>query len=302
MNKFEEIIIEISQNCNLECTMCGFGRMNNSKEKFMSLSRFKKVYDSVKNRTQSVRINGRGESTIHPNFKEIVEYIGKEKEIILFTNGNYSSPIINALFNSYNFQLYFSMDSTVDSKLEKIRKGIKVKRLFDNIKAVKGKKRPFIVFTVQEENLNEIIDIAEFALSLNCNIIYNVVRRDEGIEPFVDLVEQKKDEIKTSFLVVKEMYSTKDLKCYIPDQMAGVVIFENVTATCGTTSECPNIRKELCILFNGDVTPCNMFNPYVYGNINVNDLDEILKGDKFIWFLHNHKKYYYCNNCACLKR
>ena len=61
MNKFREVIIEISQNCNLECIMCGFGRMNNSKDKFMPLNRFKEVYDSVKNRTQSVRINGRGE-------------------------------------------------------------------------------------------------------------------------------------------------------------------------------------------------------------------------------------------------
>lgn len=302
MNRFKEVIIEISQNCNLECTMCGFGRMNNSKEKFMSLNRFMAVYDSVKNLTQSVRINGRGESTIHPEFKEIVEYIGKEKEIILFTNGNYTNPMINNLFNSYNFQLYFSMDSTVDSKLEKIRKGIKAKRLFENIKAVEVKKRPFIIFTVQEENIDEIIDIAEFALSMNCHIIYNVVRRDEGIEPFVDMVEQKKDEIISSFLKVKEMYSTSILKCYIPDQMAGVVLFENAAATCGTTSECPNIRTELCILYNGDVTPCNMFNPYVYGNINDNELDEILKGDKFNWFLHNHKNYYYCNNCACLKR
>jgi hypothetical protein len=83
---------------------------------------------------------------------------------------------------------------------------------------------------------------------------------------------------------------------------AGVVIFENEAATCGTTSECPNIRTELCILYNGDVTPCNMFNPYVYGNINDNELDEILKGDKFNWFLKNHKSYYYCNNCACLNR
>ena len=66
--------------------------------------------------------------------------------MFLFTNGNYSNPMVNELFNSYNFQLYFSMDSTVDSKLEKIRKGIKAERLYQNIKAVKSKKRPFIIF------------------------------------------------------------------------------------------------------------------------------------------------------------
>jgi MoaA/NifB/PqqE/SkfB family radical SAM enzyme len=283
--------------------MCGFGRMNNSKEKFMTFDQFKEIYDSVKDQTQSIRINGRGESTIHPEFKEIVEYIGKEKEIILFSNGNYSNPIVTELFNNYNFQLYFSMDSTMKSKLESIRKGIKAERLIQNIKSVQEmKKRPFIIFTVQEENIDEIVNIAEFALSMNCNIIYNVVRRDVGIEPFVELVKQKKDEILSSFLVVKEMYSMSLLNSYIPDQMAGVVLFENETATCGTTEECPNIKTELCILYNGDVTPCNMFNPYIYGNINDSELDEILKGDKFNWFLQNHKSYYYCNNCACLKR
>ena len=303
MNRFKEVIIEVSQNCNLECIMCGFGKMNNSKEKFMSIERFKDVYDSIKGRTESIRINGRGESTIHPEFKEIVEYIGKEKEIILFTNGNYSNKVINELFNKYNFQLYFSMDSVNDAKLENIRKGVSADRLKHNIRAVeKLNKRPFITFTIQEENIDEIIDIAEYALSLNCHLIYNVVRRDEGIEPFVKLVDEKRDELISSFMIVKDMYANSALNCYIPDQMAGVIIFENSSDTCGTTTECPNIKSELCILYNGDVTPCNMFNPYNYGNIDNNELDEILKGDKFDWFLKNHKNYYYCNNCACLNR
>ena len=65
---------------------------------------------------------------------------------------------------------------------------------------------------------------------------------------------------------------------------------------------CPKIKKELCVLYNGDITPCNMFNPYVYGNIHNESIEEILGGEKRKWFEKNHKSYYYCNNCACLVR
>jgi radical SAM protein with 4Fe4S-binding SPASM domain len=45
-----------------------------------------------------------------------------------------------------------------------------------------------------------------------------------------------------------------------------------------------------------------MFNPYVYGNIKENEIDFILNSDQKKWFERNHKKYYYCKDCACLVR
>jgi len=303
MKKYKEIIIELSQNCNLECVMCGFGKMENSPEKFMSYDEFRKLYDIFKDSTESIRINGRGESTIHPQFKQIVEYIGKEKEIILFTNGNYKNPDISKLFKSYNFQLYFSVDSIVDSKLVSIRRGVNPQVLHSNIKALeRNTKRPFIIFTIQEINIDEIEAVADYAIENNCHLVYNVVRRDEGIEPFVKLIKNMKSQIITAFNSVRDKYNELDINCYIPDQMAGVIITNNKSSTCGSTKVCPNIDHELCILYNGDVTPCNMFNPYVYGNINEDTIENIMKGDKYRWFIANHKEYYYCENCACLKR
>lgn len=55
--KLKEILIEISQNCNLSCIMCGFGKENNNSKKFMSFDNFVKIFDKVKDNTQSVRLN-----------------------------------------------------------------------------------------------------------------------------------------------------------------------------------------------------------------------------------------------------
>ena len=63
---------------------------------------------------------------------------------------------------------------------------------------------------------------------------------------------------------------------------------------------CPAIERELCVLHDGTVTPCNMFNPYEYGSILEDSVEELRAGESFRWFQSNHKSHYYCRNCACL--
>jgi MoaA/NifB/PqqE/SkfB family radical SAM enzyme len=43
-----------------------------------------------------------------------------------------------------------------------------------------------------------------------------------------------------------------------------------------------------------------MFNPYNYGNIFNQSLNEIWEGEERKIFLSSHKCYYYCQNCANL--
>ena len=66
MGNLEELLIELSQNCNLDCIMCGFGKRNNSRDKFMSFEDFVEIYDKLGDKADKIRLNGRGESTIHP--------------------------------------------------------------------------------------------------------------------------------------------------------------------------------------------------------------------------------------------
>jgi MoaA/NifB/PqqE/SkfB family radical SAM enzyme len=304
VKKLSEVILEISQNCNLDCIMCGFGRSNNDPTKFMSYEDFVNIYNLLGNRTQKIRLNGRGESTIHPDFKRIIEYIGTKSKMSLFTNGNYTDSEINELFIKYDIELYFSMDSPNPEILEGIRQGVKFVKLDTNIKAMDEKiTRPFIIFTLQECNVQEIVSIAEYAINRKCNLIYNVVRRDQGIEKFHEIVIEKIQEILDSFKKVESLFDKTSLDVFIPDQISGITIREEASkTTCGSMEVCPNIERELCVLYNGDVTPCNMFNPFVYGNIKTTDIDELLNCENRKWFHKNHKSYYYCKNCACLVR
>ncbi|WP_052600359.1 radical SAM protein [Aureispira sp. CCB-QB1] len=305
--KFEEIIVELSYNCNLSCSMCGFGKHVNPfhKSKFLTFEIYKKVLKEVGGISKTIRLNGRGESTIHPDFKEILDYTRRsfpDLNINLFSNMSFGNDKILSSMTSSNIQLFISMDSPYKDKLTKIRKGVKYEHVINNINSLQSlAKRPFIIFTIQEENLFEIYDIAKFAFENNCHILFNTIRRDKGIEEFVYLVNKHKREILEQFRRVTELYIECDLQFHIPNQLAGINLnSRHSKQTHGSMSSCPILDKEVCILYDGTVTPCNMFNPYVYGNIFEQDLIEIWKGKKRKDFLTSHKYHYYCNNCANL--
>lgn len=305
--KFEEIIIELSHNCNLSCIMCGFGRNNNpyNKDKFMPFEKYRTVLNQVAPLTGTIRLNGRGESTIHPDFLPILEYTKEtfpHLSINLFSNLSFASPgIINSLKKN-KVQLFISLDSPFKEELETIRKGADFSFILKNIELLSDTEvRPFIIFTVQEANINLISDMGTFAFNNNCHIIFNTVRRDKGIEVFQSAVNENLSLIKQQFSDIAEIYKGSCLRYMIPDQMAGFEIyFKEAIQTHGTMKTCPALEKELCILYDGTVTPCNMFNPYIYGNIFESQLQDIWHGSKRLDFLDSYKQYYYCKNCANL--
>ena len=98
--QFKEVIVEMSHNCNISCQMCGFGFRYNpvKKEKFMSADNFCKIVDIFANNTSVLRLNGRGESTIHPDFTELLNWTHKKYPLLqlsIFTNASVSNESIN---------------------------------------------------------------------------------------------------------------------------------------------------------------------------------------------------------------
>ncbi len=307
MNKFEEIIVELSYNCNLSCSMCGFGKEVNpfSKSKFLSFENYKIILNQIGDITKTIRLNGRGESTIHPDFRDILNYTKQtypNLNINLFTNFSFNNKTILDSLLMNKVQLFISMDSSDAIELNEIRKGARYTLIESNIQSLKHlSNRPFIIFTIQEANIHRIYDIAFFAFQNNCNILYNTIRRDIGIDTFVSSVKENYNQIIEQFESVYELYKNSSLQHLLPDQLAGISLKDTrLTQTHGTMKSCPALDKELCVLFDGTVTPCNMFNPYVYGNIFSQSLDEIWNGKQRLDFLTSHKEHYYCNNCANL--
>ncbi len=307
MNQFEEIIVELSFNCNLSCSMCGFGKDINpfNKSKFLNFKNYKSLLSQIGDKTKAIRLNGRGESTIHPDFVKILDYTKEEYpnlNINLFSNFSFNNQqILNALLRN-SVQLFISMDSSVANELTAIRKGANFNFIERNIKQLQDlSNRPFIIFTIQESNIHRIYDIAKFAFENNSHILYNTIRRDIGIESFIELVNKQKQNISEQFKKATGLYLGSNLQCLYPDQLAGVQL-NNIksTQTHGTMKNCPALNKELCIFYDGTVTPCNMFNPYVYGNIFKKSLSKIWRSPERLEFLDSYKSHYYCQNCANL--
>jgi len=302
---FKEVIIELSYNCNISCIMCGFGKIPNpiKKSKFMDFGLYKRLISEVASRTSNVRLNGRGESTIHPQFVEIVEYTKAQfpdLSLSLFSNLSFNSQdIIRAVLEA-DIQMYVSIDSPNQEEFESIRRGAKFEYVDRNLTALESsKKRPFIVFTIQERNIHRILDIAKYAYERDCHIIYNSVRRDLGIESYKSLVMELLEFIEQQFCAVHDLYYGSGLICSYPDQLAGVPLrVPEPKRTHGTMEICPSLREELVILYDGTVIPCQMFNPYVYGSLLNSSIEAIWKGDKRREFLRSHKESTYCVNCA----
>ncbi|MFW6015936.1 MAG: SPASM domain-containing protein [bacterium] len=305
MIELKEVLIELSNNCNLSCKMCGYGQKPIEKKRFMSWTLFEKIISDLKGKAKIIRLNGRGESTIHPEFNRMLTYTKEnipETGIHLFTNLSFRNSNTLDAFRNYNTQLFVSIDSPDKNELESIRYNCDYGLIMNNLKRLSDMQiRPFLVFTIMEDNLNRIYDIANFAITNDLNIIYNTVRYDDGMEEFTELISQNIEEIKTQFNKVESLYLDSNLKCIYPDQISGINLeLEASTKTYGDSRSCPSLNSQLCILYDGLVSPCNMFNPYIFGDLKVQSLEEIWSSDKRNYFIKNYKKYYYCKNCACM--
>lgn len=305
VDALDELILELSYNCDLDCVMCGFGGKPVERERFMTEETLSRVLDAVGPPPRVIRLNGRGESTLHPHFVAIlrdVRHRYPDAQINLFSHLSWSRPgMIEALIEC-KVQLFVSIDSPDPGRLAMIRRRSRYERVLANIKNLASHSpRPFLIFTLQEENFDDVVPIARFALDHDLHLIVNAVRRDVGIEPFRDLVLARVGDLRASFQEVSALYLGRNLQCILPDRVQGHAINAAGTrATFGGRARCPVIDHEICVLYDGTVTPCNMFNPYVYGNILQAPLTEIRLGQQFRWFSENHKQHPYCSNCACL--
>lgn len=300
-----DLLLELSHNCNLSCRMCGFGSHRNRPEQFMTLEVLERVLESVEPAPRSVRLNGRGESTIHPQFVEFLERIRAawpDADLHLNTNLNTTQSELVEMLADRELLIYVSVDSSDRAELEHIRRGLSVERLESNLGRLRRmKRRPLMLFTLQEANMHRIRDIAEHAARWNCGLIYNVVRYDDDDGHLLSRVLLRYAEVRRDFIEAQRTMQAAGLPCFLPNRIKGVSLdIEGTNTTHGSIDECPAIDTELCILFNGDVTPCNMFNPFVYGNLIEQDYAEVLDGVAARTFREGRPDNAYCHDCACM--
>lgn len=164
------IDIELSTYCNMKCKMCPHSEMKN--HSFMDIKLAKKIINEAeKIGVPAIKLNWRGESTLHPKFIEICHFIRGKKfqDVILNTNGMYRierSFIIDDTFT----RVVFSLDSLYRDILAKIRPGANVDHIVNNIEGLTPSKVT-INFTIQRDNQAEFELMAKFCKK--CGYTFN---------------------------------------------------------------------------------------------------------------------------------
>lgn len=154
-----QLKIELTSHCNAACVFCG--EMEN--KGYIDPDLAKSIVDEFPE-VKKVSASWFGESTMHPQFYEILEYWkSKGKQIGFYTNGSMIDAQRLAAINPA--EVHFSVEADNKELYERIRVGLDWDIVYQNIidfQAAKKNTRTAVRMVVCEENRKRINEIIAF--------------------------------------------------------------------------------------------------------------------------------------------
>ncbi len=269
--------IEVTTYCNLKCPMCyhggisGYSKIN----RMMSLETFKNIWDKISNHVSSVILVGQGETFLHPNIYEILEYIGK-KPITIDTNANI--PInMDRLLKTNVANLVFSVDGIDQKTYATYRVNGSFDKAIKNIEQVVAAKR------------------RHKANNLHLEFKYVLFQHNEAHLPVAKQMAEKLgvDNFRTEACIAAPSMPVEVIKKFMPRghhsslyQRIRYVDFSRqriVPTEERNYPHCIYILNNFSIQVDGSVSPCCAVADYefTFGNLLNNTLDEIWTSDPY---------------------
>ena len=250
MKKYKRIYIEITNNCNLNCSFCS--EVLKSRRN-MSSEEFDLILNKIKDYADFIYLHVKGEPLVH---KDIIEFINKANEynlkVNLTTNGVLFDKYAKELgkcknLNKINFSLH--CENNKDNYLEDI---------FDNIKY----------------------------LSTNTTVIYRLwtLKNNELDEKSTKIVDKIKEYYNLSPETVDKIKNTTNIKIsstiYVDKDNEFVWPTVNNHKSDGY---CYGLNTHIAILVDGTVVPCCLDSNGVInlGNIFTDSLEDIINSDRY---------------------
>lgn len=236
----KRVYIEITNICNLNCSFC---IKNTRQAKFMTINEFEYIINKIKDITPYIYLHVQGEPLLHPKFIEIINICNKYNMLVnLTTNGTLLTKYPNLYDNKSIRKISISMHSfnTINyDLLDYIYK-------FDN-------------------NLND-----KQYLELR---FWNKNKLSKTSKEYIDLLTKyfkfENTSKPNSYRLSKNIYIHFDDEFEWPTNAIN-------NSNVGT---CKGVKSMLCVLSNGDVTPCCLDQDchIKLGNIYNTDIDKLLE-------------------------
>jgi len=150
--------VELTNSCNLNCTMCLNKSLPKDSFGFMDFGVYKKIIDEISGKVYDIYLHHRGESLLHPQLFQMISY-AKEHNIHtrLHTNATLLGEEKAAgIINSGLDFISFSFDGYDKETYEDIRRGANFEKTLANIigflklKQSMKSRHPFTAFTIIE--------------------------------------------------------------------------------------------------------------------------------------------------------
>lgn len=148
-----ELVLEVTDHCNLECPMCPRPNMTRPLG-HMSMDLFKSLIDQVKDYIELVMLTGGlGEPFMHPQIFEMIEYAVKSGvRLGLSTNATLlSERLVDRFLDCPTNLIFLSLDGATKETHEKIRLGSNFERTMGNVerlvteKVRRGLENPYTI-------------------------------------------------------------------------------------------------------------------------------------------------------------
>jgi radical SAM protein with 4Fe4S-binding SPASM domain len=284
------IMIEVTNICNLKCKMCYNQRMKRKKG-LMSFSLFKKIVDQAHElNIENIGLYTTGESFLHPRIFEFIKYAKDKgiKYVYITTNGQaLNDEKINKIIESRLDSIKFSIDAGNKEKYETLKINASWEKLIDNITKLrkmrdnkKSNLRIFASFIIMEDNFNDLIEYK--------NIFSNLI--DE-----------------TNFSLIGNQGTQVNVNSLYPKNIISNI--HNYILPKKKWHPCNLLWNRLIVTYEGYLTICciDFENKLIYGDLNQESLKESWNNKKIKKFREIHKLKQFeelplCFNCDAIKK
>ena len=330
--KLEEIIIFLTDKCNLACSHCFIDKFDKFDNNEIALNDFKKLLDSIAD-VKYLLLTG-GEPFLNKDIVPIVLYSLKRFSVLINTNGYDTIHIIDSIRKilSYNFDKTLSISISIDGDCElhdnirrkkgAFQRALDTIRLLEEIKKRDNRISIKVNTTVTENNLRNVNELLE-TFACNLKLDYHNFEIVRGSVSSNQYFLENKDMLTMTYKLL-----LKGIKKYYPSayQITKFRFEKQIDFLLNGKKwdyDCLAGQNNLVVYANGEVAACEMrdrildLNNYDFNLLNAVGDKKInleicsIENDKCCcthgcWLLTSYlpvlrEKYYFCDYNTALK-